>query len=147
MELSQLSGLEHLGAIISGDIPEPSIFETMGMFNLEATQGAVSLGCCATLRHCNPMGGVHGGFAATVLDSVTGCAVHTMLEAGVSYGTVDLAIKMMRPIPLNETLVAQAKVTHVSLSLGVAEGTIRDAKGTLLASGTATCFIKRPKLL
>ncbi|ENY6168576.1 PaaI family thioesterase [Vibrio fluvialis] len=143
MNTSQLTGLEHLQAIITGDITPPSIFDTMGMFNLEVTHGAVVLGCCATEKHCNPMGGVHGGFAATVLDSVTGCAVHSMLEAGVSYGTVDLAVKMMRPVPNNEKLIAEAKVTHISRSLGIAEGTIRNSEGKLLASGSATCFIKR----
>ncbi len=144
MSIAELTGLEHLQAIIGGDIAPPSIFDTMGMFDLTATQGAVTLGCQATEKHCNPMGGVHGGFAATVLDSVTGCAVHSMLEAGVSYGTVDLAVKMMRPVPINTPLIAEAKVTHVSRSLGISEGTIRTLDGKLLASGTATCFIKRP---
>ncbi|GAB6259971.1 hypothetical protein PSSHI_02130 [Photobacterium sp. R1] len=87
---------------------------------------------------------MHGGFAATILDSVTGCAVHSMLEAGASYGTVDLAVKMMRPVPINEKLIAEARITHISRSLGIAEGTIRNSEGKLLASGSATCFIKRP---
>ncbi|MFB2800394.1 PaaI family thioesterase [Shewanella seohaensis] len=146
MNISHFSGLEHLSAIINGDIPPPTIFDTMGMFNLQVSSGAVVLGCCATEQHCNPMGGVHGGFAATILDSVTGCAVHSLLEAGVSYGTVDLAVKMMRPVPMNEQLIAEAKVTHISRSLGIAEGTIRNSEGKLLASGSATCFIKRPNL-
>ncbi|BCV49414.1 MAG: PaaI family thioesterase [Shewanella algae] len=144
MKSSQLTGLEHLTAIITGDIAPPTIFETMGMHNLKVEHGNVTLGCLATEQHCNPMGGIHGGFAATVLDSVTGCAVHSMLEAGVGYGTVDLAVKMMRPVPMNEELIAEARVTHISRSLGIAEGTIRNAEGKLLASGSATCFIKRP---
>ncbi len=146
MDISQLTGFEHLSAIITGDIPEPSIFETMGMSDLRISKGSVKLTCCATEKHCNPMGGVHGGFAATILDSVTGCAVHTMLESGVSYGTVDLAVKMMRPIPINENLIAEAKVTHISRSLGIAEGTIRNSEGKLLASASATCFIRRPNI-
>lgn len=145
MSISHLTGFEHLQAIISGDIAPPSIFDTMGMYNLTVGQGEVTLGCRATQRHCNPMGGVHGGFAATVLDSVTGCAVHSLLEAGVSYGTVDLAVKMMRPLPMDEALIAEAKVTHISRSLGIAEGSIRSADGKLLTSGYATCFIKRPR--
>ena len=143
MNIHQLTGLEHLQAIIDGQISPPSIFETMGMFRLEVSHGSVELGCCATSKHLNPMGGVHGGFAATVLDSVTGCAVHSLLEAGVSYGTVDLAVKMMRPVPCNQELVAQAKVAHLSHSLGIAEGTLCTREGKLLASGSATCFIKR----
>ncbi|EKO3991543.1 PaaI family thioesterase [Vibrio fluvialis] len=144
MTISHLTGLEHLHAIMTGDIAPPTIFATMGMFDLDVEPGAVRLSCCASEKHCNPMGGVHGGFAATILDSVTGCAVHSMLEAGVSYGTVDLAVKMMRPVPINEPLIAEAKITHISRSLGIAEGTLRTLDGKLLASGSATCFIKRP---
>ncbi|MGQ8365489.1 PaaI family thioesterase [Glaciecola sp. 1036] len=145
MNVSELTGLEQLEAIVRGDIPQPSIFETMGMHELVIERGKALIECKATDRHCNPMGGVHGGFAATVLDSVTGCAVHSALEANVSYGTIDLAVKMMRPIPINQTLFAEAKVTHISRSLGIAEGYIRDKDGKLFASGNATCFIKRPK--
>ena len=87
------------------------------------------------------MGGVHGGFAATVLDSVTGCAVHTMLEAGVGYGTVDLSVKMLKPIPQGVELLAEGRVIHISKSIGFAEGTIKTLEGVLLAHATATCRI------
>ena len=65
-------------------------------------------------RHLNPMGSVHGGFAAMILDSVNGCAVFSMLEAGLSYTTIDLNIKMCRPIPLNTELKAVAKTINIS---------------------------------
>ncbi|MCE9786866.1 PaaI family thioesterase [Shewanella chilikensis] len=74
---------------------------------------------------------------------MTGCAVHSMLEAGVGYGAVDLAVKMMRPVLMNEEVTAKARVTHISRSLGIAEGAIRNAEGKLLASSSAACFIKR----
>ncbi|PWC31721.1 PaaI family thioesterase [Azospirillum sp. TSO22-1] len=140
-----LSGLELLKAFAAGALPRASMAETMGMRGLEVEEGRVVMRARADDRHLNPLGGVHGGFAATVLDSVTGSAVHTMLEAGVGYGTVDLAVKMLRPVPRHEDLVAEARVTHLSRSLGVAEGTLRDAAGNLLASASATCFIKRPR--
>ncbi|AXR05615.1 PaaI family thioesterase [Salinimonas sediminis] len=143
MKLSEMSGLAHLEAIVSEAIPAPTIFKTMGMSELKVREGSVTINCQATKQHCNPMGGVHGGFAATVLDSVTGCAVHSELEKGVSYGTVDLTVKMMRPVPLNEPLVAEARVTHISRSIGIAEGVLKNSDGKLLASGYATCFIKR----
>ena len=97
----------------------------------------------ADARHLTPLGGVHGGFAATVLDSVTGCAVHTMLEAGVGYGTVDLNVKMLRAVPVDRDLTAEARVIHMSRSLGVSEGSIRDDAGVLFAHATATCAILR----
>ena len=144
MDTNQLTGFQHLQYIAEGKIEEPTIFDTMGMSNLKVFEGRVRISCRATDRHCNPMGGVHGGFAATVLDSVTGCAVHSLLEAGVAYGTVNLSVKMMRPVPKGIDLIAEASVTHLSRSIGIAEGTIRDINGKLLASGAATCFIKRP---
>lgn len=94
-------------------------------------------------RHLNPMGGVHGGFAATVLDSVTRCAVHTRLDKGVGYGTVDLNVKMLRPTPRDVELVAEANVIHLSRSLGVSDGTLKTADGKLLAHATASCFVMR----
>ena len=97
----------------------------------------------ATAAHLNPMGGTHGGFAATVLDSVTGCAVHTMLPAGVAYGTIELAVKMMRPVPLDTELRAEGNVLNMSRSLGVSEGTLKDSSGKLYAHSTCTCLIKR----
>ena len=67
-----------------------------------------------------------------------------MLEAGVGFATIDLSVKMMRPIPLDEDLVVEGRVTSLTRSLGVADATIRDGRGRLLASGSATCFIKHP---
>ncbi|TCB49987.1 PaaI family thioesterase [Acinetobacter terrestris] len=89
------------------------------------------------------MGSVHGSFAATVLDSVTGCAVFSMLEAGLSYTTIDLNIKMCRPIPLNTELKAVAKTTNISKNLAIAEAQLLDQDGKLYAHATATCMIIR----
>ena len=145
MSATAMSGLEMLRAIARGDIPRAPIAETMGLGGMEVEEGRVTMQARADGRHINPLGGIHGGFAATVLDSVTGCAVHTMLPPGTSYGTIDLAVKMLRPVPRDVDLVAEARVTHISGSIGVSEGTLRDASGALLASATATCFIKRPR--
>ncbi|MEE4921402.1 PaaI family thioesterase [Pseudomonas alliivorans] len=144
-DLKQLDGFEHLQMIANATIGQPSIFITMGMHELEVNKGEVKILCEATEQHLNPMGGVHGGFAATVLDSVTGCAVHSLLDAGVDYGTVDLSVKMLRPVPTNQPLIARARVTHLSRAIGIAEGTLHDANGLLLASGSATCYIKRSR--
>ncbi len=103
----QMTGLELLTAMRDGVLPSASIGKTMPMQSVEVTQGTVTFKVKADERHLNPLGGVHGGFAATVLDSVTGCAVHSMLEAGAGYGTIDLNIKMCRPIPKNKNYKPQ----------------------------------------
>jgi len=92
-----MSGLELLTAMSEGVLPAPSITQTVPMTMDVIDKGAVKFTVKADSRHLNPLGGVHGGFAATVLDSVTGCAVHSTLDAGISFGTIDLNIKMMRP--------------------------------------------------
>ncbi|NKB60766.1 MAG: hotdog fold thioesterase [Gammaproteobacteria bacterium] len=143
MNIETLSGLEVLQGIIRGDLPHPSITTTIPMEFKEVGEGYVIFEAMATDAHLNPMGGTHGGFAATVLDSVTGCAVHSRLEAGVPYGTIDLAVKMLRPVPQNQTLVAEGRVINLSRSLGVSEGTLKDETGRLLAHATCTCMIIR----
>jgi len=139
----EMSGLEFVQAMLEGKLAHPSMADTIPMRATEAARGHVKFTVRADTRHLNPLGGVHGGFAATVLDSVTGCAVHTMLDAGVGYGTVDLNVKMLKAIPLDRELTAEGRVIHLSRSLGVSEGSIRDAEGTLFAHATATCAIIR----
>lgn len=140
----EMTGLEFLQAMIEGHIPPASISKTIPMQPTEISEGSVTFKAQADLNHLNPLGGVHGGFAATVLDSVTGCAVHTMLPAGVGYGTIDLNVKMCRPIPLNQALIATGKVINLSKNLGISEGKIIDEEGKLYAYATATCMIIRP---
>ena len=127
----------------NGNIPMPSMATTIPMSASEVELGYVTFIVKADDRHLNPMGSVHGGFAATVLDSVTGCAVFSMLEAGVSYTTIDLNVKMCRPVPLNTKLKAVAKTINISKSLGIAEGQLIDDEGKLYAHATATCMIIR----
>lgn len=139
-----MTGLELLRAAWAGHLPRATISETIPMQGVEVEAGYVKMTARADGRHLNPLGGVHGGFAATVLDSVTGCAVHTMLEAGVGYGTVDLHVKMLRPVPRDVDLVAEGRVINLSKNLGVAEGTLKTADGKLLAHASASCMIQRP---
>ncbi|BBQ47941.1 PaaI family thioesterase [Acinetobacter pittii] len=140
----EMTGLEFLQAMIEGHIPPASISKTIPMQPTEISEGFVTFKAQADHNHLNPLGGVHGGFAATVLDSVTGCAVHTMLPAGVGYGTIDLNVKMCRPIPQNQALIATGKVINLSKNLGISEGKIIDDEGKLYAYATATCMIIRP---
>ncbi len=141
MDLLKLTGLEFLQAMERGEIPKATIAETIPMDGVLAEKGRIVMEAKANDRHLNPLGQVHGGFAATVLDAVTGCAVHTMLEPRTGFGTVDLNIKMMRPVPLETKLLAEGKIINMSKSLGVAEGTLKDEAGKLYAHATATCKI------
>ena len=143
MQLAQQSGLEIIQGIVDGSIPNPPIADTMPMKFVLAEPGRIVFEATATAAHLNPMGGTHGGFACTVLDSVTGCAVHTMLEADIKYGTIDLNVKMTRPIPRDVTLIAEGKLLNLSRSLGVSEGTIKDQQGKLYAHATCSCMIIR----
>jgi uncharacterized protein (TIGR00369 family) len=143
MDKEKLTGLELLRSMMEGRIPRAPISEIVPMKPMEVASGYIKFSARADKRHINPLGGVHGGFAATVLDSVTGCAIHTMLEAGVGYGTVDFNIKMLKPIPLEKELVAEGRVIHLSKKIGVAEGQLKDADGNLYAHATATCLIYR----
>ncbi|MBL4631524.1 MAG: PaaI family thioesterase [Paraglaciecola sp.] len=144
MHIKNMSGLELLTAMVDGHIPPASIAQTIPMKMDSLEKGVVKFSVRADSRHLNPIGSVHGGFAATVLDSVTGCAVHSTLEAGVSFGTIDLNIKMMRPIPIDTTLFAEGRVINISKNLGVSEGDIKDADGKIYAHATCTCSIIRP---
>ncbi len=143
MNIQEMTGLEIMQAFARGDIPAPSICETIPMQPVEVEYGRVVFSAKADKRHTNPLGGVHGGFAATVLDSVTGCASHTVVGAGEGYGTTDLNIKMCRPIPYDTKMIAEGKVINVGRNLIIAEGYIRDEVGKIYAHATATNMIIR----
>lgn len=139
----EMTGLEMMQAFAQGLVPEPGIAKTMPMKPLEVEHGRIVFSAIADERHTNPLGGVHGGFAATVLDSVTGCATHTVLAAGEGYGTTDLNVKMCRPLPFNKQLIAEGKVINAGRNLVISEGYIRDEEGKLYAHATATNMIIR----
>ncbi len=136
-----MNGLKIMQAMVAGDLPHPSIADTMPMKCTLADRGRVVFEVMADQRHLNPLGGVHGGFAATVMDSVTGCAIHTMLDEGMGYGTIDLHVRMLRPVPRNIQLLAEGTVLNLSRSLGVSEGTLKDSDGKLYAHATASCML------
>ncbi|MCP3700608.1 MAG: PaaI family thioesterase [Aliivibrio sp.] len=143
--LELLSGLELMQAMVTGDFPHPSMSEVVPMKITVAEYGKVIFEAMADERHLNPLGGVHGGFFATVMDLVTGCAVHTTLEPNVGYGTIDLHVKMLKAIPQNTLLIAESRVIQSGYSLGISEGSLKDKQGNLYAHATATCMIHRDK--
>ncbi len=143
MSIEKMSGLEIMQAMRDGKLPMPSIAVTIPMKGVAVEQGRIVFEAMADDRHLNPMGGVHGGFIATVLDAVTGCAVHTTLGPGVGYGTIELNVKMLKAVPQNVPLIAEGKVIHTTRTLGIAEGTLKDSDGNFYAHATATCMILR----
>lgn len=145
MQHHKMTGLELMQAFAQGLLPRPGIADTMPMEATTVEAGRVVFTATADQRHTNPMGGVHGGFAATVLDTVTGCATHTVLPAGESYGTTDLNIKICRPLPFNQPLIAEGRVINAGRNLVISDGTIRDQEGKLYAHATATCMIIRQR--
>lgn len=143
MNPREMTGLQIMQAFAQGLIPPAPIAKTVPMQPESVEKGRVVFIVTANETHTNPLGGVHGGFAATVLDSVTGCATHTVLAAGESYGTTDLNVKMCRPLPFNTPLRAEGRVINAGGRLVISEGDIRDDEGKLYAHATATCMILR----
>lgn len=143
MQTDKLTGLEFLRKMANDRYSRPTMATTIPMELVHLEEGACEFKATAGDMHLNPMGGVHGGFAATALDSATGCAVHTMLGQGESYGTVDLNIKMLRPVPKGKPLRAKGKVIHMSRSLGISEASLTDDEGKIYAHATSTCMILR----
>jgi uncharacterized protein (TIGR00369 family) len=145
-QMMSMSGLDYLRGILSGDFPAAPISATLGFGPTEFEQGrAVFEGTPERFTY-NPLGSVHGGWAATVLDSAMGCAVHTTLPAGKGYTTVDLNVSLVRAITDRAgKLRCEAKVIHQGGSIVTAEGRITDAAGTLYAHGHTTCLVLTPR--
>ncbi len=141
MDIKEMTGLEIMLAMKDGKLDYPSMCQTIPMIIESAEKGIITFEVIANEHHINVMGGVHGGFAATVLDTVTGCAVQSMLEKRVSYATIDLTVKMMRPVPKNEKLFAKGAVVNMSKSLGISEASLSNKEGKLLATATSTCLL------
>jgi uncharacterized protein (TIGR00369 family) len=140
---SQLSGLEHLHAMLAGEIPPPPIAQTLGFILIEAEEGRAVFEAHPGEHHYNPIGLVHGGLAATLLDSATGCAVQTTLPVGSAYTTLELKTNFLRPITHDTgRILCEAEVVHRGATIATAEGRIHaEASGKLLAHGTSTCLI------
>jgi len=140
-----LSGMEYLQKIVSGELPPPPIGALMNFRIGEVTEGRAVFLVEPAEYHYNPIGVVHGGLAATLLDSAMGCAVHSTLPAGASYTTLEIKVNYIRPMSAETGLVrCEAKTIHVGGRTATAEGKVVDAKGKLYAHGTTTCIIFRP---
>ncbi|MGX7872152.1 PaaI family thioesterase [Mesorhizobium sp. ORM6] len=141
-DISKYSGLELLQRIIDGKYPAPPISFQLNFALTEVSEGRAVFRGIPSERHLNPLGSVHGGWAATLLDSALGCAVQTLLEKGEAYTTAEFKVNLTRPItPRTGEVVSEGKVIHKGRTLAVSEATLKDASGKLLAFGTETCSI------
>ena len=136
------TGLEFIQALAAGDIPPAPIARLMDFGVEEAESGRVVFTVEPAEYHFNPIGSVHGGVYATLLDSAMGCAVQTMLPAGVGYTSLDLSVKFLGSARLGSgVLRCTGTVTHFGRRTALAEGRIEDASGRLLSTGTSSCLI------
>ncbi|MEU7860012.1 PaaI family thioesterase [Nonomuraea sp. NPDC049141] len=144
-DFTALSGLELMRRIQSVRPTEtdiPSISRLLGMRFDEVEHGRIVISLDTRPDFANPLGTVHGGIAATLLDSVMGCAVHTTLPAGVGYTTLELKVNYIRAAHTGgQTLTAEGNVIHAGRRTATAEGKVLDDQGKLVAHATTTCLI------
>ncbi|MEU1511342.1 PaaI family thioesterase [Streptomyces sp. NPDC005811] len=145
-DLSALSGLELLRLVRDGKLGDrPSIGRLLGMRFDEVEHGRAVLSLDTRPDFANPLGTVHGGIAATMLDSALACAVHTTLPAGTGYTTLELKVNYIRPARTDgQTLTAEGTVVHAGRRTATAEGRVVDDQGRLIAHATTTCMILGP---
>jgi uncharacterized protein (TIGR00369 family) len=138
------TGLDRIRAVQLGDGPRPGIARLLGFALTRVEAGEVDAVLETRDDMTNPMGTVHGGIAATLLDTVMGCAVNTVLESGESYTTTDLQVRYVRPVTPGTTLTATGTVTHRGRRLATADGRLVDELGRLVAHATTGCMIFPP---
>ena len=125
-----------------GDLPAPPILSTVGFELDEVEEGRVVFALEPGEHHYNPIGSVHGGVYATVLDSATGCAVHSVLPAGVGYTSLDLNVKFLRGMTTGTGRVTcEGRVVQRGRRTALAEASLTDSQGRLLATATSTCLL------
>ena len=140
---AELAGLDYLRAIASGEVPPPPIAALLGFELVEVEEGRAVFAVTPDEFHYNPIGVVHGGLAATLLDSAMGCAVHSTLPAGTGYTTLEVKVNFARAIT-RETgrVLCEASVIHRGRTVATAEGRVTaEQTGKLLAHGTTTCLL------
>jgi len=140
-----MPGLEFLTAMAEGRIPPAPIAAHLGMRIVSVEEAAVHFAATPDESLYNPIGSVHGGVAATMLDSAVGCAVHSTLPAGTGYTSVELKISFVRAVTgASGEIHARGRVVKTGARVAFAEGDLRAADGTLLATASTTCLIIQP---
>jgi uncharacterized protein (TIGR00369 family) len=128
--------------MIAGKIPQPPICAVLGFHLAEVSEGYARFDGLPEFRHYNPIGTVHGGFHATLLDSALGCAIFTTLAKGEAWTTLELKINYVRPMNKDTGEVrAEGRIIHRGRTVATSEGTIKDKAGKLYAHASTTCMI------
>jgi uncharacterized protein (TIGR00369 family) len=137
-----MSGLDFLRGWLEGRHPPPAIQAVFDFRLVEVERGRVVFSGTPDARYFNPLGTVHGGYAATLLDSCMGCAVHSVLAPGQGYTTLEIKVNYVRAMsPETGPVFAEGRVLHAGRQAATSEGFLRDAGGKLLAHGTTTCIV------
>ncbi|OLB77100.1 MAG: aromatic compound degradation protein PaaI [Actinobacteria bacterium 13_2_20CM_2_71_6] len=141
-QLGQRSGLALLRAMVDGELPPPPVLRMLGVDGIEVEEGRILVYLTPQEFHYNPLGTVHGGVLATVLDTATGCAVHSTLPERVGYTSVDLSTKFLRPVTVESgRLRCEGTILSRGRRTALAQATITDAAGRLAAHATSTCLL------
>lgn len=141
-DLERFTGLEILQRIIDRKYPGPPIGQRLNFGITEAEPGRAVFRGLPGDRHLNPLGGVHGGWTATIMDSAMACAVQTLLEKGEAYTTAEFKVNLIRPVTSRTgEVVCEGTIVHRGRTTAVSEGRLFDKDGKLLAFGTETCSI------
>jgi len=140
--MRNLSGLEFLQKIARRELPPPPIGALLQFNVVEVSPGRAVFAAQPEEFHYNPIGVVHGGLAATLLDSAMGCAIHSMLPLGVGYTTLEIKVNFVRALTVATGPVrSEAEVVHMGSRTATAQGRLVDSKGKLYAHATTTCLI------
>lgn len=141
-QIAGKTGLEMMQAMLRGDMPSPTIAATLDFVMVEVQRGRAVFQGTPGEAHLNPMGAVHGGWFATLLDSALGCAVHSMMPAGRGYTTAELGVNLVKAItPKVQRVRAIGTVIHCGRQLATAEARLVGPDGTLYAHATTTCLV------
>lgn len=128
--------------MVEGKVPHPPIMDLMDMASFEPELGKVVVTMRAQEFHYNPLGGVHGGVIATLLDTAAGCSVHSMLAVGERYTSLDLTTKFLRPVTVDSGLLrCEGRVLNRGRRVALAQAELTDQSGRLVAHATSTCLI------
>ena len=140
--LTSYDGLAFLQALIAGTVPNPPISELLNFYLVEVAKGRAMFEGNPEFRHYNPIGSVHGGIAATLLDSALGCAIFSTLHKGDTWTTLELKLNFVRPMTKDTGPVrAEGRILHRGRTVATSEGDLKDRAGKLYAHATTTCMI------
>lgn len=140
--LASMSGIDFLRKMFAGELPHATMMQQVGFTRGSAEAGFVVFQAMPGPQHYNPIGSVHGGFTATLLDSAMGCAVQSMLPLGSGYTTLEFKVSLIKAITADTGEVrAEGRALNVGRRVGTAEGRLLDSKGRLLAHATTTCLV------